>query len=50
MKVIFASGYTADFLQQKGMVGHNVNFVSKPILPSDLLKKMRDTLDRDDHL
>ncbi len=47
VKAIFASGYTADFLQQKGIVGENINFVSKPILPKDLLKKMRETLDKD---
>jgi CheY-like chemotaxis protein len=48
VKVIFASGYTADFLQQKGIIGENVEFIPKPILPSELLKKMRETLDRDD--
>jgi two-component system cell cycle sensor histidine kinase/response regulator CckA len=50
IKAVFASGYTADFLQQKGIAGENINFVSKPILPADLLNKMRETLDKESHI
>jgi CheY-like chemotaxis protein len=44
IKVIFASSYTEDFLQQKGIAGENIYFVSKPILPMELLHRMRDAL------
>jgi two-component system, cell cycle sensor histidine kinase and response regulator CckA len=44
--VIFMSGYTGDIVLQKGVEDTKVNYVSKPVLPYDLLKKIREALDR----
>ncbi len=46
IKVIFASGYMADILQKKGIPEENQNFIAKPLMPTELLKKVRETLDR----
>ncbi len=45
LKVLFVSGYTRDVVLDKG-VNDAVDFVSKPILPYELLHKLRDILDR----
>ena len=45
MKAIFTSGYTADVIERKGVVNEGLNFISKPVSPSELLKKIRVTLD-----
>jgi nitrogen fixation/metabolism regulation signal transduction histidine kinase len=45
MKVIFLSGYSADIIQRKGILEAGFNFISKPVLPNELLKKVRDVLD-----
>ncbi len=46
IKVIFASGYMTDILHKKGIPEENQNFIAKPLTPTDLLKKVRETLDR----
>jgi DNA-binding NtrC family response regulator len=46
IKTIFASGYTADILNRKGMLEEGINFVFKPIPPDGLLRKVREVLDR----
>jgi two-component system, cell cycle sensor histidine kinase and response regulator CckA len=45
LKVIFISGYNAEIFQMKGMSGENLRFLSKPIVPKDLLKCIRNMLD-----
>jgi CheY-like chemotaxis protein/two-component sensor histidine kinase len=45
MKVLFASGYDPDLLQQKELLGDGVHLVYKPISPMDLLRKVRSVLD-----
>ena len=45
-KVIFVSGYSLDVMQKKGILEAGVNFISKPILPNELLLKVRDVLDK----
>ena len=40
------SGYTADIMQSKGIIQNGMVFVSKPISPTDLIKKVREVLDR----
>lgn len=45
VKVLFASGYTADILHKRGFVEESINFIAKPILPRDLLAKLREILD-----
>ncbi len=44
-KVLFVSGYTADIIHKKGIFEDNINFVSKPIIPDDLARKVRELLD-----
>jgi len=45
VKAIFTSGYAADIIQQKG-ISEDGNFLSKPVAPAELLRKVRETLDR----
>lgn len=45
IKVVFMSGYTADFIKDRGMAADGLEFISKPMRPDDLLRKVRDTLD-----
>ncbi|MBI5378938.1 MAG: response regulator, partial [Nitrospirae bacterium] len=46
MKALFLSGYTADILQRRGVLDAGFHFLSKPPSPLDLLRKVRDALDR----
>ena len=45
IKALFTSGYTADILDRKGIKHEGLNFLSKPVSPSEFLKKVRDVLD-----
>ncbi|HEX9022879.1 MAG TPA: response regulator, partial [Geobacteraceae bacterium] len=45
MKVIFTSGYTADVFPDGFAGGEEMLFLSKPIIPGELLKFMRKVLD-----
>ena len=45
MKVIFVSGYSADVIYKKGILEVGLNFISKPVSPDELLKKVRDVFD-----
>ena len=50
MKVLFSSGYPADFISRRGIasvIKRDLNFVMKPIFPTELLKKVRELLDKD---
>ena len=44
-KVLFMSGYTDDIIHQKGILDGTLDYIPKPILPRDLLKKVREMLD-----
>ena len=46
IKAIFMSGYTADIIDKKGILAENLNFISKPIAPLELLGVVRDVLDQ----
>ena len=46
IKVIFTSGYTRDIVLDKGIEAKEFDFVSKPILPDEILSKVREVLDR----
>jgi signal transduction histidine kinase len=48
-KFIFISGYTADIIRERGMgvVEMNAEIITKPFSKSDLLRKVREMLDRD---
>ncbi len=45
IRVLFMSGYTDDIIHQKGILDQSLEYMAKPILPRDLLKKVRDLLD-----
>lgn len=45
VKAIFMSGYTADILHKKGLREEGVNFISKPVVQHELMKKVRQLLD-----
>jgi PAS domain S-box-containing protein len=46
VKVIFSSGYMADILHKKGVLEEDLSFISKPVSPTELLRKVRETLDK----
>jgi two-component system cell cycle sensor histidine kinase/response regulator CckA len=46
MKFVFISGYTADIIHGKGILEKDVDFITKPFLKADLLRKLREVLDR----
>ncbi|MBW2645299.1 MAG: response regulator [Deltaproteobacteria bacterium] len=46
MKAIFMSGYSTDIIDKKGILEEGVNFVQKPIAPNELLRKVREVLDK----
>ena len=43
--VLFTSGYTADIVHSKGLLDSGVPFISKPVSPRDLLRKIREVLE-----
>jgi CheY-like chemotaxis protein len=45
MKVLLMSGYTNDVFVERGILEDEYNFMAKPVMPSDLLKKLRNILD-----
>jgi PAS domain S-box-containing protein len=47
VKAIFVSGYTADIMYKKEFLEKGLAFVSKPIAPTDLLRKIREQLDNE---
>ena len=44
LRVIFMSGYAPD--RAKGIIDEGLDFVSKPVSPTDFLRKVREVLDR----
>lgn len=46
IKVIFASGYTADIIRKKGILDNECDIITKPYMPNEFLKKIREMLDR----
>lgn len=46
VKTLFTSGYTADVIHKKGVLDEDLNFISKPVSPKELLKKVREIIDR----
>ncbi len=47
VKVLFMSGYTKDVIDQRGIMEDEYNFMAKPVMPSELLKKVRKILDHE---
>lgn len=46
VRAVFMSGYAADLMRAKGALGPGTEFISKPVSPGDLLRKVRETIDR----
>jgi CheY-like chemotaxis protein len=46
IKTLFSSGYTADRLDKDSLHKEGVDFIMKPSSPKDLLKKVREMLDK----
>ncbi len=46
VKVIFSSGYTGDILYKKQFIERDFSFISKPVSPANLLRLVRETLDK----
>jgi signal transduction histidine kinase/CheY-like chemotaxis protein len=46
IKIIFISGYTADAPHIKEMLHEGLPFIAKPVLPRNLLRTMREVLDK----
>jgi polar amino acid transport system substrate-binding protein len=45
IKVLFSSGYTADFIENRGVSEKGIDLIMKPVQPMDLLRKIRGMLD-----
>lgn len=45
-KILFMSGYTMDIIKTKELTKAGFDFILKPVVPKDLLKKVREVLDR----
>jgi DNA-binding response OmpR family regulator len=46
VKALFTSGYTADVIHKKGVLDEELDFISKPVSPKELLKRVREIIDR----
>ncbi|MEK6678679.1 MAG: ATP-binding protein [Nitrospirota bacterium] len=46
VKAIFISGYTEDIIKREDIFEMGLNFIAKPVSPSDLLEKIRQVLDK----
>ena len=45
VKILYSSGYTADFLNKRGAPEEGIEVISKPVQPEELLRKVREKLD-----
>jgi PAS domain S-box-containing protein len=45
VKALFTSGYTADIISEKGLLGEKLPFIIKPAPLNDILRKVREILD-----
>ena len=45
IKILFISGYPADFIDQKSFSEEGRNIIDKPVIPDKLLRKIREVLD-----
>ena len=46
VKILYSSGYTADFIQNRGVSEEGIELIMKPVQPMELLRKVREILDR----
>jgi len=47
IKAVFISGYAEDYMHDKGILDDVTEFITKPIKKDDLLRKVRELLDKD---
>ncbi len=45
-RILFTSGYTADFIKSRGVVEQGEELIMKPVQPLELLRRVREMLDR----
>jgi PAS domain S-box-containing protein len=45
VKVLYSSGYTADFIENRGVSEDGIELIMKPVQPLELLRKVREMLD-----
>lgn len=45
-RVLFLSGYSEEFMHQKDIIDKDVTFISKPVKPDEILRKMREILNK----
>jgi len=45
VKALFVSGYTADIMLGNGLTGNGLNFIPKPVSPTEMLTTVREILD-----
>lgn len=46
IRSLFISGYTADYIHKKGILDTTLDFMHKPLFDDELLRKVREILDR----
>jgi two-component system, cell cycle sensor histidine kinase and response regulator CckA len=46
-KTLFMSEYSADIISQKGVLEAGLHYISKPLTPDSLLRKVREVLSSD---
>jgi len=46
IKALFSSGFAPDIVNKNGLLEEGLNFISKPASPIELLKKVREVLDK----
>lgn len=46
VKVLYSSGYTADFIHNRGIIDDDLDIIMKPVQPSLLLQKIRHILNK----
>jgi len=46
LRALFMSGYTKDIVLERGMIDDRIDFIAKPLVPNDLLHRVRQMLDR----
>ncbi|MBJ6751843.1 PAS domain S-box protein [Geomonas anaerohicana] len=44
-KILYSSGYTADFMERRGIFDQGIQLIMKPVQPVQLLRKVREMLD-----
>ncbi|MEI6206803.1 MAG: MASE3 domain-containing protein [Desulfuromonadales bacterium] len=46
VKLLYSSGYTSDFIEDRGISEGTVGLIMKPVQPMELLRKVREILDK----